>query len=187
MTHAVHTKLIIVTAFAMIAYAIPAFSHAATTETTATIQSQYQLLMERFESLKSKNSASTTPKAREERPKSDKGTSTVDRNCMATAVGVREDALTTAWNDFSASITSAINERKTALVGAWNTSETGSRDAIKKAWEAWRSDKKDAHTELRNDRRAAWETFKKTAKESCKVTTPKEEGLEKTTSDSIAI
>ncbi len=182
-TFATHAKLATIGTLALIACSFPAFSHAATPTETSSIQSQYQLLMERFDSLKQrKESTSTSTK-----PKHDKASTTVDRTCMAAAVNTREESLASAWSDFADSITTSLTERKDTLAAAWNASESGSRDAIKKAWENWRSDKKAAHTELRNDRKSAWDTFKKTAKESCKITTPKDEGLEKSSSDSIAL
>ncbi len=184
MTHTIQSKLIIAAVFALLACSLPMFTHAATpTEANASVQSQYKLLMERFETLKNKNaSTSTSTKSR-----GDKASSTVDRTCMAAAVNTREESIATAWDTFTTSITTGLSERKTALATAWNTSENGSREAIKKAWEAWRGDKKDAHTKLRSDRKAAWDAFKKTAKESCKVETPKEEAVDKPASDSIAL
>jgi hypothetical protein len=106
---------------------------------------------------------------------------------MASAVMTRETAIVSAWTTFTASIGEALTDRASALEAAWNGSKEGNRAATKSAWGDWKEAKKAAHSKLRNDRKTAWDAFKKTAKESCKMTTPKEEGLEKSTSDSIAL
>lgn len=112
----------------------------------------------------------------------------VDLSCMSTAVETRETALATAWTGFNADVTAALQKRKTALMTAWDIDGAADRSkAIRAAWATWKTDKKEAHTAFRTDRKAAWETFKKTAKDTCKAAVPKEEGLEKSTSDSVSI
>ncbi len=117
-----------------------------------------------------------------------KGGKNVDATCMAAAVDVREEALMEAWETMSADTLEALTERKAALHSAWDLTDSAARNkAVATAWKTWKTDKKEIATEFRNDRKAAWAAFKTTAKASCKVTTPKEEGLEKAESDSIAI
>ncbi len=114
--------------------------------------------------------------------------STVDATCMAGAVETRETALITAWSDLNSTIAGALGERKTALVAAWNMSSASERSAaLRNAWKEWKADKKSAHTEFRKDRKAAWDAFKKTAKDSCKVTVPKDDAMEKSEKDTVAI
>ncbi len=112
----------------------------------------------------------------------------LDLSCMSEAVETRETALATAWDGLDEDVKAALAKRKTALIAAWDIDNTADRGkAIRSAWTAWKADKKAAHTAFRSDRKSAWETFKKTAKDECKVTLPKEEGLEKSSSDSVSI
>lgn len=112
----------------------------------------------------------------------------VDISCMSTAVKTRETAIATAWTSFTSDVTTALTKRKDALIAAWDIEGAADRSkAIRAAWATWKTEKKTAHTDLRSDRKAAWDTFKKTAKEQCKVTVPKEEGLEKSSSDTISL
>ena len=112
----------------------------------------------------------------------------VNLTCMQTAVGVREDALATAFKGFSDDVMAALAARKAALNTAWGMSDGMARKAaIKSAWTAWKTAKKAAHTELKTDRKKAWDTFKTTAKNTCKEVTPKEEGLEKDTAGTVAL
>jgi hypothetical protein len=119
---------------------------------------------------------------------SGRASTTVNTTCMATAVETRESSLMTAWNELMTTITTALTERKTALVAAWGMSSASDRNrALTTAWKEWRADKKAAHAEFRKDRKAAWDAFKKTAKDTCKISVPKDEALEKTASDTITI
>ena len=112
----------------------------------------------------------------------------VDATCMQTAVDTRETALTEAWSTFATDIEDALSARKSALYDAWGKSDVKVRNtAIATAWKTWKSDKKSAHTELRSDRKATWETFKKTAKDSCKIATPKDEVLGTDTKGELAL
>jgi hypothetical protein len=184
MTTTVSFKAVIIGAV-MVALAIPAMSFAATPSVTD-LQAQYQTLMSRFEQLKSERrgpNASSTASSTKDR--SGKASTTVDRTCMAAAVATREASIKTAWTTFTGSVTTALDKRAAALAAAWGASTDGNREGVKKAWADWKKDKQAAHTKLRMDRKTAWDAFKKTAKESCKLTTPKEEGLEKSGSDSI--
>ncbi len=115
-------------------------------------------------------------------------TKKVDASCVADAVEVREDALIGAWGDFSSTMETALEVRKAKLVSAWEMSDPKERvKTLKETWKGWREDRKDAHTELRKDRKAAWDAFKKTVKDSCKVTLPKEESLEKDSKGTITV
>lgn len=112
----------------------------------------------------------------------------VDLSCMSEAVETRETALATAWDGLDEDVKAALAKRKTALIAAWDIDNNADRGkAIRAAWTAWKTDKKAAHTAFRADRKSAWDAFKKTAKEECKMTLPKEEGLEKSSSDSVSI
>jgi hypothetical protein len=112
----------------------------------------------------------------------------VDATCMSAAIDTRETALMTAWDELSTSIKTGLTDRKSALSAAWALTDLKARNAgIVAAWKEWRTDKKAAHTEFRKDRKSAWEAFKKTAKDSCKMSTPKDESLEKASSDAVAI
>jgi len=112
----------------------------------------------------------------------------VDLSCMSEAVETRETALATAWDGLDEDVKAALAKRKTALIAAWDIDNNADRGkAIRAAWTAWKTDKKAAHTAFRADRKSAWDAFKKTAKDECKMTLPKEEGLEKSSSDSVSI
>ncbi len=189
MTITVSIKTAVIGTF-MLALLVPALSFAAT-PTVADLQMQYQTLMSQFEQLKSErrsmNGSSATSSTEKSSPRRDDkhASTTVDRTCMAAAVATRESAIKTAWTTFTGSITTALDKRAAALEAAWGASADGNREAIKKAWAEWKKDRTAANNKLKTDRKAAWDAFKKTAKESCKMSTPKEEGLEKSGSDSI--
>ncbi|MFN3692627.1 MAG: hypothetical protein ACK4SL_00835 [Candidatus Paceibacteria bacterium] len=186
MTTTISLKTVVIGTL-MLALLVPAMSFAAT-PTVADLETQYQTLMSQFEQLKSErrgsNASSTTSKTSPRRDDR-RASTTIDRTCMAAAVATRESAIKTAWTTFTSSITTALDKRAAALASAWGASADGNREAVKKAWTDWKKDKQAAHTKLRTDRKGAWDAFKKTAKDSCKMTTPKEEGLEKSGSDSI--
>lgn len=117
-----------------------------------------------------------------------KGDKTVDATCMQTAADAREDSLQSSWASFTADITTALGARKAALHDAWGLSDLASQKAASvKAWKDWKTASKAAHTELRSDRKTSWDAFKKTVKDTCKVSTPKEEGLEKDGAGSISL
>ncbi len=168
-------------AIALLAVLTPSISLAAS-PTLSELQTQYQMLVEQFQTFKSQKSAmgSTTRSTK-------LSSTTVDRTCMAAAVATREASLKTAWTTFSNSITSALDDRAADLATAWNASETGNREASKSAWTDWKKAHKDATTKLKSERKTAWDAFKNTAKSTCKIETPKEEGLEKSGSDSIVL
>jgi hypothetical protein len=112
----------------------------------------------------------------------------VDATCMSTAVGTREAALMSAWTGLNTDLTEAFTTRTTALVAAWQEANVSDQaKATKEAWKTWKDDKAAVHKTFKTARKAAWETFKKTAKAECKVTVPKEEDLEKASSDSVSI
>jgi hypothetical protein len=179
------TNTIIVALITVIFLALPAFSFAASPDISK-LESQFQLLMERFQSFKSGlgSNGSSTPGTRPEKDRT--ASSTVNRTCMATAVATREASIKTAWTTFNTAMMSSLDKRSTALVAAWNNSD-GSGTAGKTAWSNWRNESKAAHSKLRSDRKAAWDTFRKTAKDSCKVTTPKEEDTTKESKDTISL
>lgn len=183
----IRSQTIITTSIIALALLLPAFSFAASPDVTK-LESQLQLLMERFESFKNNrpgSASSTEPVMKPEKEK--RASTTVNRTCMAEAVSVRETSIKTAWTTYTGSMTSGLDKRSTALIAAWNDTTASSKAANKLAWSNWKSDSKAAHSKLRTDRKSAWETFKKTAKDSCKVSVPKEEGQDKESKDSIAL
>jgi hypothetical protein len=116
------------------------------------------------------------------------GRHNLDATCMSAAVDDREDALIDAWVDMSSSTVVALKDRRDGLMTAWGLTSLRDRTiALVRVWRTWRADKKEIVAGFRDDRKVAWDAFKTTAKDECKVTTPKDESLEKTTSDSIAI
>jgi hypothetical protein len=163
----------------MTLFIAPMQSHAAGTD-IQTLTSQYKALMMQFESLKMRNSSSSSST----RPFKVSST-TINKTCMATAVATREASIMTAWGTYSTSIVSSLTKRADALSDAWNASS--SKDLVKSAWSTWKSDKKAADTALKNSRKTAWDTFTTTAKNTCKTTLPTEEKLTPATSDSIAL
>lgn len=166
---------------------IPTSSQAATPD-LQTLTQQLQTLTAQFESLKMRGDMGPKDKTGSSTPKEKIGTSTVDRTCMATAVAVRETSVATAWTTFSTKMLTNLTNRKNSLVAAWNIADTTARNqALTTAWKTWKTAKKSAHEQLKSSRKAAWDTFKATAKASCKVEVPKQEGLEKTSADSISL
>jgi hypothetical protein len=142
----------------------------------------------------SKSASSTTSSMKDVEKQSKKNllnassTSNVDVTCMSEAVDVRETALIDAWNSFNANTLTILNNRKSALHSAWEITTIKERTAaLVSAWKTWRSDKKEVTAEFRKERKAAWGAFKKTARDECRVATPKEESLEKSSSDSISL
>lgn len=173
-------------ALLMLALMVPAMSFAAS-PSIADLQVQYQTLMSQFEHLKEKkrgdHASSTASSTEKGWPK--RATSTADRTCMANAVATREAAIKTAWTTFTGSMASALDKRAAALVAVWNASSTDNQGKLNQPWITWKTDSKAAHTKLRSERKSAWDAFKKTTRESCKVNTPKAEGLEKEAKDGI--
>lgn len=161
---------------------VPTSSHAATPD-LQTLTQQLQTLTTQFESMKMRggDKASSTPKVKN-------ASSTVDRTCMATAVATRETSVASAWTTFTTKMTEALATRKSGLVNAWNITDAKERhQALTAVWKTSKTATKSAHEQLKSSRKAAWETFKSTAKTSCKVEVPKEEGLEKSSADSISL
>lgn len=91
--------------------------------------------------------------------------SAVDISCVSTAVGVREDALLSAWNKFDDAVTAVLTARKSALISAWAlTDRSARRSAVKEAWSTARKDRKSATATYKSERKTAWSTFKTSAK-----------------------
>ncbi len=96
-----------------------------------------------------------------------KTTKTVNTTCVGTAVGVREDAVMTAWGKFDDAVTAVLTARKTALVSAWSlTDASARRSAVKTAWATAKKDRKTAASTYKTERKAAWSAFK-TAVKAC--------------------
>jgi ribonuclease HI len=117
-----------------------------------------------------------------------KAKKSVDNTCMQTAVDTREAAIMEAFAEYQDETIEALTDRKTALHDAWGMSDSVARKAaIKSAWSDWKSERKEDHTELKTKREAAWSAFKTTAKNTCKVTVPKEEILEKDSAGTVSL
>lgn len=105
----------------------------------------------------------------------------LNQTCMQTAVDTREAAILKAFKDSNTRTVDALTIRGTALHDAWGLTDQKARNtAIKNAWSTWKSAKKADNKSLANDRKSAWTTFKATAKNSCKITLPKEDSAEPT-------
>lgn len=105
-----------------------------------------------------------------------KTTKVVNLTCMQTAVGVREDAIIKAHDDYAVDHKAGLTARKAALGSAWAlTDMTARKAAIKSAWGTWKSILGGARSDLKTDKKAAWTKFKKTAKDTCREALPKEE------------
>ena len=113
-------------------------------------------------------------------------TSSTTRTCMQTAVDTREDALLTAFTKFSTDIIAGLNARKTGLHTAWAL-ETVEGTPYKNTWNAWKTVQKKASADLKTANSAAWKAFATTSKETCKVTLPKDEKLQKEVKGTIAL
>ncbi len=112
----------------------------------------------------------------------------VDATCMQTAVETRETTLVSAWDTFNTSIKAGLEARKTALKDAWGLTDVkAQKKATIAGWKEWKKDSKEAHVALKKERKSAWDAFKKTTKDTCKVTAPKEEALEKDTAGAIGL
>ncbi|MFM2415167.1 MAG: hypothetical protein RI911_860 [Candidatus Parcubacteria bacterium] len=73
--------------------------------------------------------------------------------CVATAVGVRDDALIAAHNTRNTALTAAIGVRKTEVQAAWNLTESKARRVAREA--AWKKFQGTANTTRREFRVAA--------------------------------
>ncbi len=105
----------------------------------------------------------------------------LNQTCMQTAVDTREAAILKAFKDSNTRTVDALTVRGTALHDAWGLTDQKARNkAIKSAWSTWKAAKKADNKSLANDRKSAWTTFKTTAKNTCKITLPKEDSAEPT-------
>lgn len=105
----------------------------------------------------------------------------LNQTCMQTAVDTREAAILKAFKDSNTRTVDALTIRGTALHDAWGLTDQKARNtAIKNAWSTWKSAKKADNKSLSNDRKSAWTAYKTTAKNSCKITLPKEDSAEPT-------
>ncbi len=118
-----------------------------------------------------------------------KSMSTTTLTCMQGLVDTREDAIIAAFTKFSTDTTSALTARKNGLHSAWGLSagNVSASSPYKSTWTTWKTASKKAHTDLKNARKAAWETFRSSAKNSCDVTLPEKEKLEKDKTGSTAL
>jgi hypothetical protein len=117
-------------------------------------------------------------------------TSTVDKSadwaCVATATGVREDAVMASFEAFSAKVTTALKDRKTDLVAAnGQTDKDARKTARKSAWSKFKTERKAAVATYKEARKAAYGTFTTTVKTTCKAPTASSEDTEKGISDPV--
>lgn len=111
---------------------------------------------------------------------------TVDWACVSTATDTREDAIISAFNAFSSSMSSALSTRGAALTSAnGQTDKETRKTARKSAWDAFKKAKKEAEKKYKLDRKSAWETFRKTVKDSCKAGEAASEEKETSSTDPV--
>ncbi len=163
MTKTIDIRLALIAAVLMAAIALPAFVHA------------------------DQGSGSRHGKVGIRQNKAMTASSTVDLNCMQTAVDARETALTTAFDELNSSVGSALSARKSALSSAWSISDAKERrTAIIAAMKEWKTARMAAYKEMKSDRKAAWDGFK-TAAKACGETVSSEESLGKDSSGELAL
>lgn len=85
---------------------------------------------------------------------------TLNGACVATAVGVRDDALISAHNTRNTALTGALGIRKTEVQAAWNLADAKARrDARESAWKKFRSSAETARKTFRASADSAYKTF----------------------------
>jgi hypothetical protein len=106
----------------------------------------------------------------ERHDKSVSGTAaTVNGACVATAVGVREDALIAAHATFGTAINTALSTRKTELQASWNmTDAKARRESRTAAWKKFRDARRTANQTMKTAVKAAYSAFN-TATKACGV------------------
>jgi hypothetical protein len=93
----------------------------------------------------------------------------IDGACVASAVGVREDALITAHAAHSTAVTTALTARKTALMAAWNLTDVKARRTAREAaWATFRTARKASNATLKTSVTTAYTAFN-TAAKACGV------------------
>jgi hypothetical protein len=95
---------------------------------------------------------------------------TVNLDCMKQVVEKRENAILSAYENYSQKIKNAHETRKTDLLAAWSIQDPIKRHkAIKLAWDKYRQNLKTVRIEWTQNRKTIWEQFIQDAK-SCKAT-----------------
>lgn len=80
--------------------------------------------------------------------------------CIQSALDKRENAIITAHNTYSGSITNALTARKDTLKTAWaKPTRQERRVARDAAWKTFKESHRSAHEGLRSTRKTAWNTF----------------------------
>jgi NACalpha-BTF3-like transcription factor len=159
----------------LVAFAVPSLSFAQTATSTKVSKAEARKI-ERMEKREARMEKASTTKAlkmeaREEKKleRSGNASSTKDTACVGTAVGVREDAVISAFNKFNTAVVSAMTSLKTSLTSAWSKTEKKERnEARKDAWVTFKKSKKSAGDTYKSEKKVAWETFRNTDKNTCK-------------------
>lgn len=95
--------------------------------------------------------------------------SDINGACVATAVGVRDDALMSAHTTRSSAIVSALGVRKTEVQGAWNMTDAKARRVAREAaWKKFRGAAETARRTFRASAESAYTSFN-TAVKTCGV------------------
>lgn len=102
---------------------------------------------------------------------------TINSECMKSAIEVRDTAIIGALDTFSGKVRSALMTRKDTLKTSWDLSGKPRRDAIKSAWRIYNTSIKSAKQEHQSARRAAWTAFH-TARAACGDKSPSEQNME---------
>lgn len=111
----------------------------------------------------------------------------VDVACVASAVGVREDAIMSAWDKFDDAVTAVLTARKSALVSAWALTDVKERrKAIKDAWATAKKSRREAAKTYASERKSAWVAFKNTVK-ACGGATASEASSESDSKESVEL
>lgn len=94
----------------------------------------------------------------------------VDLSCVQTAVEKRDNAVISAWEQYTPKVKTALEKRRDALKSAWAIEENAARQqALMDAWQAYRSEVQKARHEMRAGRQSAWKTFH-TERKACGAT-----------------
>lgn len=83
--------------------------------------------------------------------------------CMQEAVSVRDEALSDAYDVYSAAVKTALSARTEALIAAWGLGDTDEvRTALATAWQTYRRAHVAARIALKKVKVSAWKEFNTT-------------------------
>lgn len=102
----------------------------------------------------------------------------VNNSCMVTAVDTRDNAVITAWHNFSTTYNTALETRRDALKAAWGDANKNTRRAsVRSAWRTFRNSKKSAWRTRKSAIRTAWRQFT-TNRKACGAQSADESGTQ---------